>query len=313
MNIDLNETINTACLTRCKKEARKYYTEGSLCMLANSANDGMPLRCVGGWGKEKIYFLIREFDIFMSGMEKKWARNLAYFEIGSGPGRCIDRENGIEFDGTALAIIKTKRFDKVKSAVFIDIDISAVNQLNKRIQALGKEEKAGALVGDYTDGKSIARIIESKNKYGLNLVFIDPTDCSVPFSTIAILKRSGIKFDLIINVATKSDFNRNIRLSLLKPESDVRKKYERFLGDISYFKRPEILNRCNQMDYEFVRKEFIDVYLNKLRSIGFRYFGRQQIHGLYELVFASEHPLGKKFWDSAVSGISINGQRNLPL
>jgi three-Cys-motif partner protein len=310
MNINLYELENVNC-TRCKSDERKLNTEDFICSKTMSVSDGLPLRCVGGWGRDKIFFLVNEFNIFMPGMQKKWGGNIAYFEIGSGPGRCIDRNSGFEFDGTALAIIKTRTFDNVKYAVFIDIDHEVVDNLNKRIRALKKESKAEAIIGDYTNGKGIAEVIRTKNHKGLNLVFIDPTDCSVPFSTIIEIKNAGIKFDLVINVATKSDFNRNIFFALSNKDSDVRKKYENFLGDLEYFNRPEILEYCMQKNYDYVRKEFIKKYLDMLKKIGFRYFGRKEIHGLYELVFASEHSLGLKFWDNAVNRISITGQRNL--
>jgi hypothetical protein len=108
--------------------------------------------------------------------------------------------------------------------------------LNSRIHTLGLDSIARGVVGSYTDGKFIANLIISSNPFGLNLVFIDPTDCSVPFSTLKEIHDTGVKFDLIINVATKTDFTRNIKFAIDSPLSDVRKKYEDFLGNHEFFK-----------------------------------------------------------------------------
>jgi hypothetical protein len=43
---------------------------------------------------QKIFHLIQYFGIFTIGMKSKWQGNINYIEICSGPGRCVNRENG---------------------------------------------------------------------------------------------------------------------------------------------------------------------------------------------------------------------------
>jgi hypothetical protein len=70
-----------------------------------SVLDNLPIRPVGEWAYDKIYRLVHYFGIFAGGMKNRWAA-LNYVEIGCGPGRCVLRENCLEIDGTALAIIR---------------------------------------------------------------------------------------------------------------------------------------------------------------------------------------------------------------
>ena len=108
VRIDLNYALNPDCKKKCNKEQRREMTENDLCIEVNSVIDGLPIRCVGEWGMQKNYLLIQYLGIFTTGMKNKWKLN--YFEICSGPGRCIDRKGGMEFDGTATSIVKHKAF-----------------------------------------------------------------------------------------------------------------------------------------------------------------------------------------------------------
>ena len=307
--LKLHEIENVQCLKGCPKEIREELDEDSLCSLAHSEMDGMLTRCVGGWAQEKIYFLKRYFEIFASGMKKKWD-TLGYFEIGCGPGRCINRENAVEFDGSSLAILQSEGMPYISTARFVDIENEVVRVLNDRIKELSLERFASAVTGSYKNADEIASLIYGSNPSGLNLVFFDPTDCSVPFSTIEAIKNMGIRFDLIINIATKSDFTRNIDNAIKLPNSNVREKYETFLGDSSFFSSPQLLQAYDCSGYNDIRSMFIETYKNRLRTLGFKHFGREEINGYYELLFASKSPTGLSFWNRATKTIEITGQRD---
>ena len=186
---DLNYALNPYCKRGCNKERRKDLTENDLCTEANSINDSLPIRCVGEWGMQKIYLLLQYLGIFGIGMKNKWKLN--YIEICSGPGRCIDRKGGMEFDGTATSIVKHKAFDHIQKALFFDFNKKVIDTLNKRLENLSVDNsKAQAILGDYTKPDELcATIKEQISPYSLNLCFIDPTDCSVPFKLIEEIKR----------------------------------------------------------------------------------------------------------------------------
>jgi three-Cys-motif partner protein len=304
---DLHEIENPLCLM-CSPDKRFELLENALCKAIVSSEDGKPVRCVGGWGREKIYFLTQYFRIFSVGMKNRW--ELGYFEIGSGPGRCVDRENRLEFDGSSLAIAKLPEIRNLKAARFIDLQPGVVSALNERLEAQGLVGDYRAEEGSYEDGEKIANTMLALNPNGLNLVFIDPTDCSVPFSTLQIMKKRGLKFDLIINVATKSDFGRNMGIAIKNVEYEVRKKYERFLGGSRLFENSEFILDVNNSRFDAARQLFVAEYMEMLKGLGYAYFDRKEIHGLYELLFASCHAKGLDFWSKA-GNIEMNGQRGL--
>jgi len=97
----LNSVSNPACHKNCNSDKRASVTENEICGVAFSVIDGLPLRCVGEWAYDKINLLLKYFGAFTVAMKGKWAGGINYIEICSGPGRCIDRSRGREFDGTS--------------------------------------------------------------------------------------------------------------------------------------------------------------------------------------------------------------------
>jgi three-Cys-motif partner protein len=305
--IELNRIKNPACSKRCNKDQRQSIAENDSCSLVRSINDNLQIRCVGEWAEQKIYLLYQYFGIFSAGMKNKW--NLNYIEICSGPGKCINRQNGNEFDGTALSIINHENFKLVNKAYFFDYDQKTIDTLNIRIANLGYTHKALALRGDYNDPSSICNVLQYISKDSLNLVFIDPTDCSVPFTLIEKVKEALIRVDLIINVATGTDFNRNIPMAFSDKQRAV--KYARFLGSSDFFKSDENINLCKKKDYPKLRSNFRKAYIESLKRIGYKYFDYTSIKSFYDILFASSNEKGFQFWKKATQKIDSSGQRTI--
>lgn len=273
--------------------------------------DGLPIRCVGEWAREKITRLEKYFQIFANGMHKKWSE-LNYIEIGSGPGICLNRTSSVEFDGTPLTIIKNKAFKYISNCIFIDFKPDVVDVLNQRLKVFEKTN-AGAYIGDYTDANNIVKIIldNTQQNNALNLVFIDPTDCSVPFKTIKKIKDSIRSVDFIINVATKTDFNRNVKNILFERDKymSLFQKYNSFLNSENFFSE-EILNLALQDNFRVIRKKFRESLVKEYKSIGLIYYDFKQVSHYYDLLFASAHSTGLSFWKKA-NQIEPNNQRRL--
>lgn len=310
--IDFKENLNPTCLKKCNKEKRKEKTEDDLCNETTSVRDNLPIRCVGDWAVQKIFHLIQYFGIFATGMKTKWEGNINYIEICSGPGICINRITGEEFNGTALCIIEHEACQYLNRAIFIDFNTKVVNTLNKRI--LDRSIKNSiAIIGDYNNPSAICEdIIKETNGQGLNLIFIDPTDCSVPFTLLRHLKKAMKNVDFIVNFAIRTDVNRNIRNTILNPETHktVLNKYKSFLGSDTFFTNPTVIEfakRGNQME---LRRLFREEYMNSLREIGYIHFDFKPIENYYDLVFATTNPKGIEFWKKA-NAIAFNGQRSL--
>lgn len=310
--LDLNYIQNKDCHKGCNKSDRKEITENDLCTGTNSSFDYLPIRCVGKWATQKIYHLVQYFGIFSNGMKNKWKGELNYIEICSGPGRCVSREDGMEFDGTALSIIKHDAFKNIKNALFFDFNENVVNTLNQRIGKFGITN-AKALFGDYSQPQILCETIKNSiNTNSLNLVFIDPTDCSVPFSLIANIKQVLPSTDLIINLASGTDYSRNIVNALLKQDSYSKtvSKYSRFLGSADFFKDSVNIKFATEGNNTALRNNFRENYKKSLMGIGYKYFDFKRIEHYYDLLFACKHETGLSFWDKA-NRIKFDGQRKL--
>ena len=310
--IEFNQKINANCLKKCNKEKRKETTQDDLCIETVSIVDNLPVRCVGGWAMQKIFHLIQYFGIFTIGMKSKWQGNINYIEICSGPGICVNRENGEEFNGTSICIIEHPAREYLKRILFFDYNDSVVNTLNKRISDR-KVTNAKAVTGNYYKPDTICdKIIKETKGKGLNLVFIDPTDCSVPFDLLKRIKERIKNVDFIVNFAIRTDFNRNIRNTILYPEThqNVLNKYTSFLGSDAFFTNQTVINAATQGNHIELRKLFRLEYMNSLKKIGYNHFDFKQIENYYDLVFASSHPKGIEFWNKA-NTIRFNGQRSL--
>ncbi|MDZ7793916.1 MAG: hypothetical protein U5P10_09575 [Spirochaetia bacterium] len=165
-SFDLNKVENKNCYKKCNKNDRKAYTIDDMCVETLSTIDNRPVRCVGDWAEEKIFYLVKYFGIFSQGMHIRW-NGLNYIEICSGPGRCVNRDTGIELDGTPLAIGKHKNLKYISNALFFDIDNEIVTNLNDRFID-NKLEKAQAIQGDYYHPETICNVL--KEKYLLTIL-----------------------------------------------------------------------------------------------------------------------------------------------
>lgn len=306
--IDINEQLNSLCLKKCNKEKRKEVTEEDLCTETISEMDKLPVRCVGAWAVQKIHHLVQYFAIFSLGMKNKWDGKINYIEICSGPGRCINRETGFEFNGTSLCIVQNEACKHLNKALFFDYNETVVSTLNSRINA-NKTPNALALVGDYNNPNKICDdIIRETKGIGLYLIFIDPTDCSIPFSLLQVLKERLKHVDFIVNFAIKTDFNRNIKNAIQSPNThqNVINKYKSFLGSDDFFHNP-LIETASSKD---LRSLFREAYVNSLKKIGYQFFDFKPIENYYDLVFASSNERGIEFWEKA-NKIQFDGQRQL--
>jgi three-Cys-motif partner protein len=299
ITLSLRSKPNKCCRKNCNKDDRLLITEEGICKNTSSVIDGAIIRCVGEWSREKIHWLIRYFSIFALGMSKKWT-GLNYIEICCGPGRCVIRDNGEEIDGTSLAIINHDFFKFFKQAIFIDNNSHSVEALNSRIRYLGKDDIAKSVIGDYNDIHGIKKILSNLPRKCLNLVFIDPTDCSIPFSLIEALSGTLRYADFIINVAIGTDLNRNIKQAVLDPHfKKAKMKYVGFLGNDDFFRNRNVIAAAHQDDYSRMRSLFVEEYKKNLGAIGYIHTGSEKVLHYYDLLFASKDSRGLDFWRKA--------------
>lgn len=308
-HLDLRQRTHTGCRERSRAEREDTDKDG-LCTKIVADLDGLPLRSVGEWAYDKIYPLVQYFGIFAGGMKNQWTA-LNYIEIGSGPGRCIVREDCTELDGTALAVIRNRKFASIRKAIFFDASPRITAILNERIASLGAESIATAVVGDYEDPSTLTAKLSDLAPHSLNFVFIDPTECDVPFETIELLVAHLANADLLINVALGTDVNRNIIPAILSPtHSKARDKYERFLGMPGFCALPDVIEHAKRADHDALRQRFAEAYRKRLRKLGYVYTDIRAVRHYYYLLFASRSQTGLEFWLKSCK-IAPDNQREL--
>ena len=307
--LDLHRATNDGCQQCSNREKRKEFSEDDLCKIP-SIDDGEAVRCVGDWAEHKIYRLVQYFQIFVIGMYKRW-NGLNYVEICSGPGRCIVRDNAEEIDGTALVILNHPRRDFLAKALFIDLNEKVVNALNTRIAKLSLQAKAEAVIGNYKNPDAIASLLKGLPSNNLNLVFIDPTQCDVPFETVKKIVEVTQNVDLIINVSIGTDISRNLRQAVVDPAFlNVRRKYEQFLGDDRFFEREDVKAAAQLGNIERLRSIFSEAYSAQLDALGFAHRDTREVLHYYYLLFASRSAKGLEFWQKACT-YAPDGQKEL--
>lgn len=308
--IDLHEVYNDQCKVKCNPKERKEFTDDGMCNELGSAVDSLPVRCVGEWAYQKIYWLNKYFGIFANGMKDKWDA-LQYVEIGSGPGRVILRENGKEIDGTPMTVLKHKAAQHFDKAIFFDRSEKALNALDQRIAAIRKNHISKLIVGDYSSLSDLQKLSQESMDRSLTLALIDPTDCSFPFNSLATLKKSIKNMDILLNVAIGTDLSRNIRQAILDDGYEkARDKYSSFLGSPNFFFDNEVHEAAKVKDYKKLRRKLTDYYRKSLEEIGYDYVRVVPVEHYYYMLFASSSKKGAEFWEK-VNTITPDKQRTL--
>jgi three-Cys-motif partner protein len=312
LKIDLREEPNPRCKCCKGRSERDRCTNNGICEIASSSLDNGLVRCVGDWGQEKVYYLLQYLGIFANGMHKRWP-GLNYIEICSGPGRSINYRTWKEHDGSALAVLRHQTYKHISNALFLDHDARIVDQLKTRIKVLDVLNAKASPV-DYRNTDHLRVALDALPKGRLNLVFVDPTDLSFPFSALQAIAQVLPKADLIMTVAIGMDFNRNADKAVMLKDSAVREKYEAFLGLAGFFETVHSKDGrgADVMTINELRAEFTKAFREQLASIGYAFTDAKSIRHYYDLVFASGSSKGLDFWRKACM-IEHDGKRRLPL
>lgn len=252
--------------------------------------DGLPMQCVGEWESTK-HTPLGDYIQGSSGARMKFGGG-AYIDLFAGPGRARVRETGDVVPGSPLIALEHDRVPFTK-AFLCEMDPQNVTALQARTAPWG--DRAVVLAGDCH--QSVDRIVKELPS-GLHLVLIDPFKMEqLVFDTIVKLAGAG-KLDFLVNV----------------PVMDLERSWH-LPGDR--------LSRAaggpvHGHNVDTVRRNFFDVFRQSFAALGFQIdedspsvksFNSKN-RGLFNLMLATKHPLGKKIWKS-VNRVTDRGQRVL--
>jgi three-Cys-motif partner protein len=235
---------------------KKNAPEG-ICKIKN-ASDGLPVRCVGLWAKDKYFYLRRYFEIFTSAMKDRW--KLYYIDLFAGCGKCRIRENGEEIDGSALVSLSAKY--PFKKYIMVELDSEAVNALKKRVEKTPYKDQVKIIPGDCNE--KINEIIAEIPERSVSLAVVDPTGLHIKFETLQKLTED-LRIDLIITFPEGMDINRNLSKFIKQSHSIL----DDYIGDEGWRQLfPKHMKEINQLTSSHIEKSLIGYYRKNLGKLG---------------------------------------------
>jgi three-Cys-motif partner protein len=277
-------------------------------MEALSRTDGLPVRDSGPWAKEKLYYVERYMSIFNGGMKYHWPQR-AYVDLMAGPGRCVEREAGEEFDGSP--ILATQSEPQFSTVILVESDDKAATALTTRTAAAADRRKVIR-----RDCNATATITEVRHVVGrmLTLCFIDNLGLNVTLATIRSLSEGNRPIDFLVTVQV-NDLTRNMDTALSSADGD---RFDAFFGSPQW---REVIRRFDRGEIAVADRAaaLCNFYGEQLAGLGYGYV--EQLHRLmkntrnaplYRLLLASRHPRGAEFFRK-IAAIEYGGQRNLRL
>jgi len=272
----------------------------------NATDDGLLLRPVGYWSKDKLRYLAAYMDIFTTSMHDKWFT--VYVDLFAGPGKSKIRDSNEIIKGSPLVALDLPyAFGK---HIFLEAEAEALIALERRT-AQYKER-----LEIYTKGidcnsspTEVTKLIPSNS---LTLAFIDPEGCDIHFSTIKALANSG-RVDLFMTFPMGMDLKRNVDVAA-NSLSSSRTKYDHFFGSTDW--RQTYLAALSSRGWNFAIRRTMEFYKSQLTKLGYVQVDasdeivikdtRNNVP-LYYLLFASKHARGKDFWKK-ISSRTPSGQ-----
>lgn len=255
-----------------------------------TAKDGLPALVVGAWAREKQFYVRRAADIFSTGMKSKWPSR-CFIDVFSGPGRCVIEDTDDELDGSPIQALTLHQ--PFSHYVFNDMDPDKTQALEKRVTAMGVEADVTFITLDCNE--AVAEIRAAVPSNALSLAFIDGWNWEMRFESLDKLT-AGLHMDLLINVPVPF-MKRNWRHDL--PALDA------FLGGNGYRADFEL---AMERDRRAATRIILDYYGDNLRAIGYEHTSDDRAVvttsrnvKLYQLVYASRHPLGESFWEKVTA------------
>jgi three-Cys-motif partner protein len=251
-------------------------------------DDGLIVEEIGPWAKDKQKILA-DYVCASGGARKKFSQTgAAYIDPFCGPGRSLIRGTNTYIDGSPVSAFKGA---SESPGQFTSIDISDDNEegltaATKRLAALGAPVRSFAGPAS----KSIPRIVQSLDRYGLHLAFLDPYNLESLsfdlFEELAKLKR----IDVLAHVSV-SDLQRNAS----RYADEDYKQFDKFAPDWRRKVRTDMNKRA-------FRAAILNYWSEKMTSLGlpqarhWELIQGQKNQRLYWLILLSRHDLAHALW-----------------
>jgi three-Cys-motif partner protein len=281
-----------------------------------TAQDGLPARLSGPWTREKLAYVEKYAAAFMKAMAPKrkagkWTE-LIYMDLFAGPGRGLDRESHIEFEGSPLRALRiTPAFDRL---FFSDLSSRNIEALRHRVPAADLA-RVSLRVGDcHVVAKEVLPQLSNRT---LGLAFVDPEGFEATFQLFRTLATRRI--DALFLFPSGIGIARNLAAFARQTTSPM----DELWGGREWRDLPPAKlaagRRLSPEDALSLDRPWVLAFRSKMASIGFRYqdegdpfFTNEKNVPMYHLLFFSKDVAGLTIW-RGIKKIEPSGQRTLPL
>ncbi|HZF02718.1 MAG TPA: three-Cys-motif partner protein TcmP [Patescibacteria group bacterium] len=282
--------------------------------MSRVANDGLPARVSGTWTQEKLTYLSKYADAFMTAMAPKrrsqrWSE-LVYIDLLCGPGRGIDRGSGNEFDGSPLRALRIRPpYDRL---FFSDLSNRNVETLRKRIP-VSDINRVTLQSGDCHEVAT--RLVKGLPPRSLGLAFVDPEGFEGRFSLFETL--AARRIDVLFLFPGGIGIRRNLAKFARQGSSPM----DRFWGDRSWRELPRAKlaagRRLDSDDVLTLDRPWVLAFRAKMMHLGFihqdeadPFLKNEKNAPMYHLLFFSKAEAGLTLW-RGIKKIAPSGQRSL--
>jgi three-Cys-motif partner protein len=237
----------------------------------------------------------------------KWEQ-LVYLDLLAGPGRGIDRDSGMEFDGSPLRALRvTPPFDRL---IFGDRLAGNVAALRRRVPPQD-QMRTEFHVGDCN--ALVQNIVGALSLRALGLAFVDPEGFEVAFDTFRALATRRI--DVLFLFPSGIGIRRNLRKFARQTSSPM----DRLWDGPEWRELPPAklaagrqLNPDEALSHD---RPWVLRFRSKMADIGFQYqdeadpyFRNEKNVLMYHLLYFSRDPAGLTIWRN-IKKIEPSGQR----
>jgi len=266
-------------------------------------DDSLLMRPMKDWASEKLDYLERYLDIFITAMRNKHWRALNYIDLFAGPGKCRHEDNDeVHLGSPLLALTAKYAFDHY---FFVDLNADNIQALKQRCQNSPHADRIQYFQEDCnTAVYHISGKIERLNRRYiqgqwscLNLAFLDPEGLELQWDTVKALAQ--LRTDLVIHYS-QMGLQRYMPIAIEESRETI---IDRFFGSRDW---RDIYNQ--RQGQPGMYGELIRLYKRNLCDLGYvdvksadevwrvPVMRNTKNAPLYALIFASKSDLGEKFW-----------------
>ncbi len=256
--------------------------------LPDPGDDGLLIRTVGPWSKDKHHFLWRYINAFTSAMSgKPQFEGLHYIDLFAGAGIERLRGGGLEWGSPLLAAMSPRQFAGLHVC---ELDVGYASALSERLKRLPQPSPPRVHVGDAN--VLVHQLLANVPRRALSLAFVDPCQLSqLKFDTLRALAQR--RTDIVVFFPDYTDALRALSIYRSDPESAL----SQYLGTREWEAEIERVSPQNRA------AALVEVFKRQLRSLDYCSFEEERIfredsRRLYKLVFASKDPTGGRIWSN---------------